>query len=151
MLIKPVSFITGVSLDYLTEITIVVNTESSSYGVNPRGGIEDEIDGDGGLTIVSAIDATILSPSTSMVFDVSGLNILWDDRYNYRFGFANIYKVLSITMDKNLDVDFETQSVNWTVSSASDVTDDSWYGGINLNPSNRIQTDTKTITMGYHK
>lgn len=134
----PIGLIAGVSGEkYLTEITFDV-----SISHNPTaGGFEDETDADGGANLQNMVfSSTNPSQTIGVTIDLSADNILWNDRYNYRLGFANVYVIKDIRLFKD-GVDSEYQS-----GDAYSVGTGQQHIGVNLDPSSR--NGTRVLTGG---
>lgn len=128
---------------YLTRVVIndaspAGDTTWYTYGIahgTGVGGVENEIDDNGGTKVANITPTTWPSDSELMTIytPASGpgkLHIPWNARYNYRLGFGCLYTVSVINLYKNGSLS-ETQTYTQSPGYR-------WYHfGFNLDPSNR--------------
>lgn len=150
----------------LTRIEVDFNTTRTITDVN--GGLEDQIDADGGLRVSNYLSATVVSlgsaqgygqPPTAnaykLVYNLTNsggaLSIPWANRYNYRLGFANIYAIGNIRLyaDGNNSTPVETQTVNLGIGMFIGLI----HCGINIDPANRLNTGSSqgSVLVPYPK
>jgi len=126
-----------------------------SYG--NQAGLEDGIGSSGGNPVAyfnKSNNSYLNLPGSGFGDEVRSvaLNVIgisWDNRYNYRIGMANVYKVYAIRLYEN-GVLTETQTPNILMNGSSR---NSSYSGININPSNRNITSSNigSLYIGYPK
>jgi hypothetical protein len=106
-----------------------------------RAGFEDQTDADGGTNLANL--------ASTSVIDLNALGIDWADRYNYRIGGANIYRITEIILYKNGAVT-ESQTgltIDSSIGSAKE-----GHFGANINPASRGITHSYTAAgVGYPK
>lgn len=133
----------------LTKVVFTVNTGDEGligYSTTPGdAGLEDQTDADGGTNVADFVSIG----SDQYEADLSGLNILWDDRYNYRIGAANLYSLEGIDLYK----DGVLEETNLSGGSTKHgLRDREHHCGYNLDPSNRNGTRNATASgVGYPK
>jgi hypothetical protein len=136
--IPVVNCLTGIKVTYTRTVggfQVVAGTEKM--------GFENQTDSDGGTNLKN------ITASNTLI-DLTSLNIIWDNRYNYRIGGANIYRISEIVLYKN-GVATETQSGNIDVGSNIGSLKEGHFG-TNINPSSRTTTGTPTAAgVGYPK
>jgi len=129
----PIGLIGGTGLPTGGQLTKVEFTVQHTIGT-VGGGFENETDSDGGISLQNYSFGS--PPSSTISQDLSWLNLNWDDRYNYRLGFANIYSVSNIKLYRNGAL---TETQSGTHLSLSNVLR---HCGINIDPTNRNITTT---------
>lgn len=132
----PVGTLSG--KEYLTKVTVEV---LKCYYGTAGGGFEDETDADGGTNIQTGtgFPATFAAGFTEVEYDLSSDGVLWSERYNYRLGFANVYKIRSMKLYRN-DVLVENQGASEIITGNSVPACKVNHCGCNVNPSSRNVT-----------
>jgi len=118
-----------------------------------EGGIEDEIDGDGGVNIQTINFSNVNFDGTgTATVDLTSNKILWKNKYNYRIGSANMYYIKNIKLYKD-GILAETQSPSTFINIITPISAmNNTHAGINLNPSLRTLTAAGTDAgVGYPK
>ena len=103
----------------------------------PMGGVEDELDADGGNCIKYLKPPSLPVDSDPQPLS-SDVHIPWNARYNYRLGFGATYELSNVVLYKNGTV---TESQTYTPTSVG-----LRHFGFNLDPSNRNET---TALVGW--
>lgn len=131
----------------LTKVEVWV---SRLYGTIDAG-LEDEIDANGGTNIAdftqNGFDAGL--PGYKMTVDLSSSGILWDDRYNYRIGGANMYQLLQVILYQDGVISESQTSISGV---ASGLKYREGHVGFNLDPTNRVPSSSPVINpVSYPK
>lgn len=134
-------------IDFVEEkLTAIKVTYVQKVGENftagtARAGFENQTDADGGTNLKNLTSGSVI--------DLTSLSINWSDRYNYRIGGANIYRITEIILYKN-GVASESQT-SLTLTSNISVSKEG-HCGFNINPSSRNITKSETAAgVGYPK
>jgi hypothetical protein len=146
----PVGPLSGVEEEFLTKVTVSVRP--MIYGAK-SGGIENGTGSSGGTNIQTGTGWSTVG-ETTVTFDLTANNIKWEDRYNYRIGMANVYRIRSIRLYKNGVLEEDQGSTYIDMAKSTSPRNNAPYQsnrcGINLNPFSRNKTGISTFTANSY-